>query len=583
MRAFRGTRLRKSIVVASPSGQSLCGSLMKRWFRADQRTKSGIKDAKEDRDALRRFTSGRWLWREQEQLACRYVRFELRALLDIAASFLGAQFCTRVLKLAEGQYNKVFLLTMNDGRECIAKLPNPNAGRPHFTTASEVATMDFLRNVLELPVPQVYAWSSRAAENPVGAEFILMEKQPGVMLSDVWDSLKGKSRAQLVLQVVDLEKTLAATKFTGYGALYYKKDSPPSRAATAPLYVDSNRKTLPSDKFVIGPTNHRAFFDFGRGSLDIDRGPWTSATELVTAVANREIATTRKGLKYPLMPEGLFRGPRQYQPNTAKKLATLNNYLRVAASTLPENPTSHASVLWHGDLNLQNIFVDPAEPTRITGIIDWQSTSLSPLFTQVTRPAFLEYNGPLPESLDKVPLPVNFDSLSPADQRDAKALHQAQTLHNLYLARSLQVNPAVFDAIQGHRTLRHQVSVLPGLTIMDYEPCLADFLRDVQKQWPDIVGRGPDGALLVSCPLQFSVDEVRALERDAELWARGVALMEEFISDTGCFKHWDGRVSVQDYELSRKQLDDGVERFLRREARSDEKRREWLEVLPFVD
>lgn len=39
-----------------------------------------------------------------------------------------------------------------------------------------------------------------------------MEKHPGVMLSDVWDSLKGKQRAQLVLQVVDFEKTLAATK-----------------------------------------------------------------------------------------------------------------------------------------------------------------------------------------------------------------------------------------------------------------------------------------------------------------------------------------------------------------------------------
>lgn len=34
---------------------------------------------------------------------------------------------------------------MNDGNEVIAKVPNPNAGRPHFTTASEVATMDFVR------------------------------------------------------------------------------------------------------------------------------------------------------------------------------------------------------------------------------------------------------------------------------------------------------------------------------------------------------------------------------------------------------------------------------------------------------
>lgn len=49
-----------------------------------------------------------------------------------------------MLKISEGQYNKVFQLTMDDGREVIAKLPNPNAGRPYFTTASEVATMDFV-------------------------------------------------------------------------------------------------------------------------------------------------------------------------------------------------------------------------------------------------------------------------------------------------------------------------------------------------------------------------------------------------------------------------------------------------------
>lgn len=32
-------------------------------------------------------------------------------------------------------------MTMNDGKEIVAKLRNPNAGRRHFTTASEMATM----------------------------------------------------------------------------------------------------------------------------------------------------------------------------------------------------------------------------------------------------------------------------------------------------------------------------------------------------------------------------------------------------------------------------------------------------------
>jgi len=50
-----------------------------------------------------------------------------------------------MIKLAEGGYNKVFRLVMNDGKAVIARLPNPNAGPPFYTTASEVATMEFVR------------------------------------------------------------------------------------------------------------------------------------------------------------------------------------------------------------------------------------------------------------------------------------------------------------------------------------------------------------------------------------------------------------------------------------------------------
>ncbi|KAE8153166.1 phosphotransferase enzyme family protein [Aspergillus avenaceus] len=537
-----------------------------------------IVDTKHDL-ALNRFTSGRWLWNEQQQLACRYVKFDLSALLQLATSVIGSRSCTQVLKISEGQYNKVFQLTMDDGRELIAKLPNPNAGRPHFTTASEVATMDFLRNELDLPVPRVYAWSSRASENPLGAEYILMEKQTGVILTDVWDSLRGKQKVQLLDQIVDIERRLAAIQFSKYGSLYYTADHPDESDSSSHLYLDSNGNEVRSKTFSIGPTNHPSFFDFGRGELDIDRGPWPTITEYVAAIARREIATAKAGFRYPLMPEGLFHGPRQYQPNFFKKLSALENYLKVAPYILPENKATHASVLWHGDLHSQNIFVAPEDPGRITGIIDWQSTSACPLFMQVRRPAFLDYNGPMPESLGKVPLPPNFDSMDPDEQRKAKKLHRAQTLHNLYLVRCLQTNEAVFQAIQGQNTLRHQASVVPGSVCMDYEPLLHSLLRDVEKEWTHIVQHSPGTPF----PLHLSDEDIQQQEQDGELWAQGVELMNTFVSDTGCFKHWDGRVSDADYDKSRKELDEGVKRFLDREARNDKERREWLEALPFVD
>lgn len=283
------------------------------------------------------------------------------------------------------------------------------------------------------------------------------------------------------------------------------------------------------------------------------------------------------------MPEGLFYGPGQYQARTSTKMSTLNNYLKIAPDVLPEEEVTHAAVLWHGDLHTQNIFVDPENPARITGIIDWQSASASPLFLQVTRPSFLDFNGPIPEDLGKVSLPENFDRFSPDEQCEAKALQQAQTLHNLYMARCYQQNPQVFLAMQQRDSLRHQVTVVPGTVLMDYEPYLNHLLRDVEKEWTNIVGQGSDGHPLRPCPLQFSAAEVEQQESDEELWAQGVELMNNFITDVGGFKHWDGRVSDEDYETIRGQLASGIQRFLDREARNAEERDAWLKALPFVN
>lgn len=149
---------------------------------------------------------------------------------------------------------------------------------------------------------------------------------------------------------------------------------------------------------------------------------------------------------------------------------------------------------------------------------------------QVTLPGFLDYNGPALENLSRASLPPDFDTMTPGGQQKAKALHQSQTLHNLYLALSRQVNPVAFQAIQGPDTLRHQVSVVPGLTaLIDYEPCLSNLLREIENE-------------SVPCPLQFSAAEVEQQQRDEELWAQGVEPMTEFIRDNGAFKHWDGRI-----------------------------------------
>ncbi|KAK3216472.1 hypothetical protein GRF29_8g3379801 [Pseudopithomyces chartarum] len=77
---------------------------------------------------------------------------------------------------------------MEDDRRVIAKTSHPNVGPLVLTTASEVATMEFARTVLDLPVPQVLAWSA-TDQNPVQAEYIIMEGARGSQLHEVWEDL----------------------------------------------------------------------------------------------------------------------------------------------------------------------------------------------------------------------------------------------------------------------------------------------------------------------------------------------------------------------------------------------------------
>lgn len=112
-------------------------------FSPASRTSQNYNDWNGNQDFFR-YTAGRFLFEETKQMACRYIQFNMNELVHIAARSIASKSCVAVHKLPEGQHSKAFLLTMDDGKRVVAKIPNPNAGRPHYTTASEVATLDFV-------------------------------------------------------------------------------------------------------------------------------------------------------------------------------------------------------------------------------------------------------------------------------------------------------------------------------------------------------------------------------------------------------------------------------------------------------
>lgn len=91
------------------------------------------------------FTGARWVSNEKYEMAMRHVPFDMNELAKLAAQSVGTTKCVHVEQMSQGLYNKPFLFSMEDGSLVIGKVPNLSAGLPHFTTASEVATMDFVR------------------------------------------------------------------------------------------------------------------------------------------------------------------------------------------------------------------------------------------------------------------------------------------------------------------------------------------------------------------------------------------------------------------------------------------------------
>jgi aminoglycoside phosphotransferase (APT) family kinase protein len=169
------------------------------------------------------------------------------------------------VKLAEGGFNRTFLITMHDGFEMVARIPYPITVPKFYAIASEVATMRFLRSS-GLPVPEVYDYSP-SSDNTAKTEYIFMEFMRGTKLSDVLLELEEPDIVSVLRQLVQLESRMMSIPFPAGGSLYYTND----------LEKVAGRTGIPlnDERFCVG-LDARLHMWYGRRSqLDVDRGPCT--------------------------------------------------------------------------------------------------------------------------------------------------------------------------------------------------------------------------------------------------------------------------------------------------------------------
>jgi aminoglycoside phosphotransferase (APT) family kinase protein len=371
--------------------------------------------------ALFSYTGGRYLFNEELRLKERHVEFNIVALQHIAEAAVDNKHgkVISISKLAEGGFNRVFTLVLEDGFELIAKIPYHIAVPKYYATASEAATLTFLRSK-DVPVPGVYGYCADA-ENSVGTEYLLMEKAPGVCLRTRWLGLSEQEIGQLAQTFVQIELTLSNISFGATGSIYFTKDI--ASELQAPLYQEDHAADDGKSIFCTGPTADYMFWYGKRASLDLNRGPWRKPVDYLKSTAQKEIEWTRRYGKAmePDFPHNSI-GFGTQKPEDYLKL--LESYQALAPYLLPKDPTHsfNQPILRHPDPTPANIYISP-ETGRITCLIDWQHTIVQPRLLAAGYPrAFENPDDEMDPHLKFPQLPGNLASLPEHEQAAAQEL-----------------------------------------------------------------------------------------------------------------------------------------------------------------
>lgn len=272
----------------------------------------------------------------------------------------------------------------------------------------------------------------------------------------------------------------------------------------------------------------------------------------------------------------LFCGPKLYQPDTEKKLTALAWYQQIIDALIPKDTTINNAYLWHNDLHHDNIFVDPHKPDKITGIIDWQSCHISPLFNHNPDPAFLDWDGLEPETLDLAPMP-KLSGLSPEER---SAAVRDYTVQNVFIGwRKLMhaKNPNLYQVIEFRKTAAYGLIFLAHRMFEYGEAHFQSLLVDLQDTWADLPGVTSDTPF----PFSFSEADVERIKLDSDGAVAGTELVAAVKERLGDLWPDKGFIEHERYNDCKAALDEVRDQILEQLAENDEEKEEYKQYWPF--
>lgn len=270
--------------------------------------------------------------------------------------------------LAQGGFNKLYEVECTPPAESLVMRVSLPV-YPTLKTASEVATLRLVATRTDVPVPRIIAFDALTGpENPLGFEWILMQRISGVQLGTQWPTMDWEAKISLVNRIADLMATMFAhLRFPQIGSIFENGEN------------SSQGDCLPN--VVVGQIVSMAFFWDRRSTYDLPRGPFHSSR----AWLESRLLLVSKDCNAILSNEDADEDDVETAETTQELVTRLQRSLPDIFPDTDEGQ-EHFS-LCHDDISQQNILVDNSG--HLAALVDWECVAVLPLWKTCQFPSFL--------------------------------------------------------------------------------------------------------------------------------------------------------------------------------------------------
>ena len=280
---------------------------------------------------------------------------------------------------AGGSFNRVLTIDTTD-HQYILRLPREDHPTRSTDILTNISLLHFLSsiNISHLPIPKIISYDL-TPNNPLNSQYTLQTRLPGTPVDYVLDSLSLLQRCTLATQLATvLSKILTIDTFKGSG-----------RLVTDPKNTNNIRLAPP--RVLLPPSDYAYSF---AGALDQTGSDYVQEYSPPTGLLNWYVDHFDL-LK--ISAENNFNPLISLYCQALKKLAVVLVETYIQECNKSDTVYSSRNCLYHPDIADRNLLVavdleENESDLNITGVIDWDDTSVIPSEIAYTLPSWLWNN-----------------------------------------------------------------------------------------------------------------------------------------------------------------------------------------------